>query len=148
MTTVDIYCRVSTDEQEENSSFDEQERCAREYCHEHGLTVGKVYREVYSGYHYREREHLTLMRSRYREGIIQGVVIRTLDRLSRSQTHVAILFEECEHYGVTIHCVKEQIDNTPMGKFARMVLAFFSEMEREKFMDRGMTGPYKQSAGG
>jgi DNA invertase Pin-like site-specific DNA recombinase len=27
-----------------------------------------------------------------------------------------------------------------MGKFVRMVLAFVAEMEREKFMDRGITG--------
>ena len=80
------------------------------------------------------------MRQRYRDGLIQGVVIRTLDRLSRSQTHVAILMEEMEHYGVTLHSVKETIDDTPMGKFARMVLAFVAEMEREKILDRTITG--------
>src|SRR6266702_1768603 len=45
-----------------------------------------------------------------------------------------------EHYGVTLHSVKEVIDDTPMGKFARMVLAFVAEMEREKIMDRTITG--------
>jgi site-specific DNA recombinase len=99
-----------------------------------------VHRETWSGYEYRERKKLSLMRERYRDGKIQGVVIRTLDRISRSQTHVAILFEEMEHYNVAIHCVKEQIDNTPMGKFARMVLAFVAEMEREKILDRTLTG--------
>src|SRR5947207_15913888 len=90
---VDIYCRVSTDPQEDNTSFDEQEAAGREYCREHGLIVGMVHRETWSGYQYRERKKLSLMRERYREGKIQGVVIRTLDRLSRSQTHVAILME-------------------------------------------------------
>jgi hypothetical protein len=28
--------------------------------------------------------------------------------------------EEMEHYGVTLYSVKEVIDETPMGKFARM----------------------------
>jgi site-specific DNA recombinase len=137
---VDGYTRVSTDPQEQNTSFDEQEACIREYCAENGLTLGMIHRETWTGYEYRERKKLSLMRERYREGKIQGVVIRTLDRLSGSQTHVAILFEECEHHGVAVHCVKEQIDNTPMGKFARMVLAFIGEMEREKIMDRTMTG--------
>lgn len=136
----DIYCRISTDPQEENTSLDEQERCGREYCAANGLTVGLVHREIWSGYQYREREKLALMRERYREGKIQGVVFRTLDRLSRNQTHVAILFEECEHYGITLHCVKEKVDDTPMGKFVRMVLAFVAEVEREKIMDRTMTG--------
>ncbi len=139
-TIVDLYCRVSGDEQEDNTSLDEQEASGREYCREHGLTVGLVHREVYSGYYYRERKKLEAMRQRYRDGKIQGVVIRTLDRLSRSQTHVAILMEEMEHYGVTLHSVKEVIDDTPMGKFARMVLAFVAEMEREKILDRTLTG--------
>ena len=80
------------------------------------------------------------MRERYRDGKIQGVVIRTLDRLSRSQVHNAILMEEMEHHKITLHCVKEAIDDTPMGKFTRMILSFVAEMEREKIMDRTMTG--------
>jgi len=140
LAIVDIYCRVSTDGQEENSSFDEQERAGREFCQENGLTIGLVHREVFSGYQYRERAKLDLMRQRYREGKIQGVVIRNLDRLSRNQVHNAILMEEMEHHEVVLYCVKENIDDTPMGKFIRMVLAFVGEMEREKFMDRGITG--------
>lgn len=139
-TIVDIYCRVSTDDQEENTSLDEQEAVGRTYCQEHGLIVGLVHREVWTGYQYRERERLSLIRERYREGKIQGVVIRTLDRLSRSQVHNAILMEEMEHYKITLHCVREVIDDTPMGKFTRMILSFVAEMEREKIMDRSMTG--------
>ena len=137
---VDIYCRVSTDEQENNTSLDEQEACGRAYCRDNGLTVGMVHRETFTGYQYRERQKLELMRERYREGKIQGVVIRTLDRLSRSQVHNAILMEEMEHYKVALFCVKENIDDTPMGKFVRMVLAFVAEMEREKILDRTLTG--------
>src|SRR6266702_6888341 len=145
---VDIYCRVSTDPQEDNSSLDEQEAAGRAYCAEHGYVVGMVHRETFSGYQYRERRKLSLMRERYREGKIQGVVIRTLDRLSRSQTHVAILMEEMEHSNVVLYSVKEVIDDTPMGKFARMVLAFVAEMEREKILDRTLTGRLNKAKDG
>ena len=145
---VDLYCRVSTDPQEDNTSFDEQEAAGREYCRANGLIIGMIHRETFSGYQYRERKKLLLMRERYREGKIQGVIIRTLDRLSRSQTHVAILMEEMEHYGITLYSVKEAIDDTPMGKFARMVLAFVAEMEREKIMDRTVTGKINKAKGG
>jgi site-specific DNA recombinase len=145
---VDIYCRVSTDPQEDNTSLDEQEAASREYCREHGYIVGMVHREVFSGYQYREREKLDLMRQRYREGKIQGVVIRTLDRLSRSQVHNAILMEEMEHHKIALYCVKENIDDTPMGKFIRMVLAFVAEMEREKIMDRTTTGRVNKAKAG
>jgi site-specific DNA recombinase len=139
-TIVDIYCRVSTDPQEDNTSLEEQEACGREYCREHGLIVGEVWKETYSGFVYRERKKLAKMRERYRDGRIQGVVIRTLDRLSRNQTHVAVLLEEMEHYGVALHCVKEKIDDSPMGKFVTAALALVAEMEREKIMDRTNTG--------
>src|SRR5579883_1922496 len=137
---VDIYCRVSTDDQEENTSLDGQEAEARAYCKERSFIVGEVHKEVFSGFKYRERKKLEYMRSRYRDGKIQGVVVRTLDRLSRAQSHVAILMEEMDHYGITLYSVKEVIDETPMGKFARMVLAFVAEMEREKILDRTITG--------
>lgn len=148
MAIVDIYCRVSTDIQEDNTSLEEQEAVGRKYCRERGLIVGLVHREVWTGYQYREREQLSLMRERYREGKIQGVVIRNLDRLSRSQVHNAILMEEMEHHKVTLHCVKETIDDTSMGKFIRMILAFTAEMEREKIMDRTMTGRVNRAKNG
>src|SRR5205823_4401846 len=139
---VDIYCRVSTDPQEDNTSLDEQERCARDYCREQGLIVGIVHRETFTGYQYRERKGLTAMRERYREGKIQGVVVRTVDRLSRRQVHYAVLMDELEHYGIRLHCVKEPInhEDTKMAQFVQMILAFVAEMEREKIMDRTMTG--------
>ena len=97
MTTVDLYCRVSTDPQEDNTSLDEQEAAGRAYCLVNGLVIGMVHRETFTGYKYRERKKLSFMRERYREGKIQGVVVRTLDRLSRKQVHAAIVMEEMEH---------------------------------------------------
>ncbi len=72
----------------------------------------------------------------------------TEEGLSRSQTHVAILMEEMEHYGIILHSVKEVIDDTPMGKFARMVLAFVTEMEREEILDRTTTGKINKARDG
>ncbi len=92
---VDGYCRVSTDPQEDGTSLDEQERSIRAYCEENGYLVGMVHRETFSGYVYREREKLSLMRERYLSGKIQGVVVRTFDRLSRKEVHFGILLQQC-----------------------------------------------------
>ena len=86
---VDIYCRVSTDDQEDNTSLDEQEACGHEYCRENGSYCRPCLEETHSGFYYRD-EDLGEVRRRYQEGKIQGVVFRTLDRLSRKQEHVAI----------------------------------------------------------
>ena len=149
-TIVDIYTRVSTDPQDDNTSHAEQERSGRQYCAEHGLTVGLVHRETFSGFVYRERKKLSLMRERYREGKIQGVVVRTFDRLSRRGAHGAILMEEMDYHGVQFHCVMEPVDteDKAMEQFVRMCLAFFAEMEREKIMDRTMTGRINQAKNG
>jgi site-specific DNA recombinase len=142
MTVVDLYCRVSTDPQDDNTSHEEQERAGRQYCAENGLTVGMVHHETFTGFKYRERKKLSLMRDRYHDGIIQGVVVRTFDRLSRRQAHAAILMEEMEYYGVAFHCVMEPVstEDKALEQFVRMVMAFIAEIEREKIMDRTMTG--------
>jgi DNA invertase Pin-like site-specific DNA recombinase len=128
-TIVDIYCRVSTDPQDDNTSHEEQERSAREYCRAQGFVVGIVHHETFSGFVYRERKKLTLMRERYREGKIQGVVVRTFDRLSRRQAHAAILMEEMDYHGVQFHCVMEPVntEDKAMEQFVRMILAFVAE---------------------
>jgi site-specific DNA recombinase len=137
---VDIYCRVSTDPQEDNTSLDEQEAAGRAYCREHGYVVGMVHREVFSGNVYRERKKLSLMRERYQKGIVQGVVFRTYDRLARRVVHQAILLDEMEHLGVGIYCVKEKLDDTPEGKLTRAFLSLLAEWEWEKIRERTMTG--------
>jgi len=45
---VDLYCRVSTDPQEDNTSLDEQEAAGREYCRANGLIISQVHRETFS----------------------------------------------------------------------------------------------------
>lgn len=137
---VDIYCRVSTDDQEDNTSLNEQEKASRQYCKDNNLIVGKVHREVYSGYMYREREKLSLMRERYLSGKIQGVVVRTYDRLSRKEVHLGILLEEMEHQNIQLHCVKEVLEDTLVGRMTRLFLGFLAEWEWEKIRERTTTG--------
>lgn len=139
---VDIYCRVSTDPQEDNTSFEEQESSSRAYCRANNLAVGMVHKETFTGFKYRERKKLSLMRGRYTSGKIQGVVVRTFDRLSRKQVHAGVLMEEMEHYNITLHCVMDpiNIEDKAMTQFIQAALAFVAEMEREKIMDRTMTG--------
>jgi DNA invertase Pin-like site-specific DNA recombinase len=42
-----------------------------------------------------------------REGQIGAVVCHALDRLSRKQAHIAIIAEECDRAGVSLHFVTE-----------------------------------------
>src|SRR6266581_7191436 len=80
---VDIYCRVSGKKQEDNTSLDEQEAKGRKFAEDHGFKVGMVHREIGSGYTL-DRKKLKIMQERYRNGIIQGVVIWKVGRLART----------------------------------------------------------------
>jgi len=137
---VAIYCRVSTDEQEENTSLDGQENDCRKWAEERGYIVVEVFREIYTGSLYRERKRLSATRELVRAKKLDGIVIRTFDRLSRNQTHFAVLLDEMQHYGVELQCVKEKVDNSPLGQFARMTMALFAEMERAKIYERTTEG--------
>jgi site-specific DNA recombinase len=139
-TVIDIYCRVSTDEQEENTSLELQEKECKEWLLANGYIPGEVKKESYTGTLYRERKKLSIIRDRYRRKISRGVIVRTLDRLSRDQVHFAVLIDEIEHSDAMLLCVKEQFDNTPQGKFMRDAMAFVAAIEREKIMDRTLEG--------
>lgn len=52
MKNVIIYCRVSSDEQAENTSLDYQERVIRAYCNNHRYNVVTCHREDFSAKHY------------------------------------------------------------------------------------------------
>jgi DNA invertase Pin-like site-specific DNA recombinase len=104
-TVVDIYTRTATEDAETLTKLEQQETVCRAYCEAHGLTVSLVHREVASGAAYQERERLSLMRSRYRDRLIQGVVVSDLYRLSRSHADLTYLLQEMKTTGITLYCV-------------------------------------------
>jgi site-specific DNA recombinase len=60
------------------------------------------------------------------------LLLNTLDRLSRNQTHIAVLYDEMTHNGIKIECVKEPFEESASGKFLRNAFAFLAEVQREK----------------
>ena len=92
-----VYCRVSTSRQEEDgTSLDTQEAAGRAYCAERGYAVVAVFREVYSGAEFYSRKHLAEARRMLRDGEADVLVSYAIDRLSRRQSHVAIVADEVE----------------------------------------------------
>jgi len=118
MTTVDIYCRTAADGPDTHTTLERQEVECRAYCQEHRLDIGMVHHEVASGATF-EREHLSLVRSRYRNQLIQGVVVTYAYRLARTTDTLTALLEEMKTYQVALHCVNENFAENP-------VLLFFS----------------------
>ena len=55
-----------------------------------------------------ERKKLERVRTLYKSGVANTVIVRTFDRLSRVHTHFAILTEEMQRYHVELECAKEK----------------------------------------
>lgn len=63
-----------------------------------------------------------------------------LDRLSRDQTHIAVLVDEIEYAGARLELVTEEFEDSAVGKFIRSAKAFAAEVEREKITARSIDG--------
>lgn len=127
MPVVDIYCRTATSNSDTFEKLKQQETACRDYCTLREQSIGFVHFEVAGGYTYQNRELLQLLRERYCDGTIQGVVITNFDRLMRNHAHLAVLISEMEAHCVTLHCVRECFDDSVTGKLVRLVQGFTAD---------------------
>jgi site-specific DNA recombinase len=133
-----IYCRVSTDKQEQDGeSLEYQEEKCRQYAELHDIEVIEpVLKEAKSGFiHYAHREKLTFARQMLRDHMADMIIVWDLRRFSRNFVHSAMIFEEIESHGGEIVSVSENIDNSLTGKLIRSILAWSAESEREKIVE-------------
>ncbi len=149
MTRCAIYVRVSTAGQEQDgTSLDTQEEQCRTYAAERGWQVVAVYRETHTGSELWERPQMTALRETVRSSAVDVILAYALDRLSRTQTHVAIVAEECVRAGAQLAFVTEDFEQTSVGTFMRGAKAFAAELEREKIAERTQRGMLARVKGG
>ena len=134
------YSRVSTDLQEQDgTSLLTQAAACRDYAEKHGHIIVTEESDTASGFDM-DRPGLTRLRDLARRKQLDLLVCYALDRLSRKQTHVAILFDEMERFGVRVEFVTESFEDTATGQFLRGAKAFAAELEREKIRERTVRG--------
>jgi DNA invertase Pin-like site-specific DNA recombinase len=78
-----IYLRVSSDDQEDNTSLEQQEIDCRAYCEDNGHHVAGVFKDVYTGSVWWDRKGFMAMRERYLAGEADAVIVRTYSRFTR-----------------------------------------------------------------
>ncbi len=143
-----VYSRVSTDAQErDGTSLDTQERACVEFAAERGWQVVRRIRDAGSGASL-DRDGLGELRAALRQGEANAVVAYAVDRLSRSQNHIGILFDEFEGAGITLEFVTERFEDTAVGRFILAARAFIAEVEREKIAERTMRGKEERAKSG
>ena len=143
-----VYSRVSTDAQErDGTSLDTQERACVEFAVERGWDIVRHVRDSASG-SLLEREGLEVLRAAVRQAEADVVVAYAVDRLSRSQNHIGLLFDEFETAGVKLEFVTERFEDTAVGRFIIAARAFIAEVEREKIAERTMRGKEERAKSG
>ncbi len=127
MQVCDIYCRIATSDEETLTKLEQQEISCRNYCTKQGLAIGLIHFEVAGGYTDQHRELLQLLRERYCDGTIQGVVVTNFDRLSHNHTQLATLISEMEAHSVTLHRVRESLEDSATGYIVRFIQGFTAD---------------------
>lgn len=143
-----IYSRVSTDAQEKDgTSLDTQESSCLEYARQSGWEVIAREREAASGASL-DRPGLDRVRQLMRSRETDLVLSYAVDRLSRNQHQIGVLFEEAATSGVQLEFVTERFEDTATGRFILSTRAFVAEVEREKILERTTRGKAERARSG
>lgn len=144
------YVRVSTDNQLENYSIEEQTARLEAYCAAKGWTLLHTYIDGgYSGGN-TERPALQEMLQAIKKNAIDAVVVYKLDRLSRSQKDTLTLIEdELLANGTDFVSINENFDtSTPFGRAMIGILSVFAQLEKDQITERFTMGRIGRSKAG
>lgn len=135
MTKAAIYCRVSTEGQEQDgTSLQTQLDACQKHCESKGYQVAHQFNEAYSGLSL-ERPMLGELRDIIRSETIDSVVVYSLDRFSRDPVHGVILMQELEKHEVSLEAATEEVDNTEVGKLVFYIKGYAAKLDAERRRD-------------
>jgi site-specific DNA recombinase len=130
-----IYCRVSTEGQEQDgTSLQTQLEACQKYCQVKGYEVDYKFSEARSGLSL-ERPELTKLREIIKNDDIDAVVVYSLDRFSRDPVHGVILMQELEKNTVMLEAATEDVDNSEVGKLIFYIKGYAAKLDAERRRD-------------
>ncbi|MDE7360408.1 MAG: recombinase family protein [Oscillospiraceae bacterium] len=140
--TVACYCRVSTENQIENYSIDEQRERLEAFCKAKGWSKPVMFIDPGFSGGTLERPALRSLLGDVEHGRFGTVVVYKLDRLSRSQKDTLYLIEDVfNRHGVNFVSVCENFDTgTPFGKAMIGILSVFAQLEKDQITERFTMG--------
>lgn len=144
------YVRVSTDNQLENYSVEEQTERIKAYCAAKGWTLLHTYIDGgYSGGN-TNRPALQKMLEAIKGGGAAAVVVYKLDRLSRSQKDTLTLIEDSFlSHNTDFISINENFDtSTPFGRAMIGILSVFAQLEKDQITERFTMGRIGRSKAG
>lgn len=134
-----VYCRVSTSQLAEGTSLTSQRDACVAHAERLGYRVARVTTEVYSGADLFDRPRLARDRADIRAGRFKAVIAYSVDRLTRSPAHLALVSDECDRAGCRLIFVTGDSADAA-GTQSRQAEAHAAEIERRSIVERMSRG--------
>ncbi len=133
-----IYTRVSTNNQVfDGESLDEQEQKLINYCKLKNWEIIKVYREEGVSAKNLDRPKFKELIRDIEKGLIDTVVIKKIDRLSRSILDFEKTYNFFEKSKINLVSLQENFDtSTAIGRAIIRTVMVFAQLEREQTAER------------
>jgi site-specific DNA recombinase len=138
-----IYLRVSTEEQRERQSIQNQRDFADQYCHTNGISIADWYADdgVSGTVPLPLRDQGARLAEDARQGRFDTVLVYKLDRLGRDPRMILNAVAELEACGARLLSMTEPFDTKdPSGRFMLTVLSGVAGFERDNILQRSREG--------
>lgn len=148
---VAAYLRVSSEDQAERGTIENQADFAAKYCDLHQLDIVEWYRDdgVTGTIPLEMREEGRRLLEEAKAGRFELLLIYRLDRLGRSARIILNAVYDLEQHGVKIRSMTEPFDTgDPNGRFLLTILAGVADLERETILERMWHGANRAARAG
>ena len=151
MNRVAVYARVSSEDQAERGTIENQIEFAAKYCDLHQLEVVEWYKDdgITGTIPLEQRPEGKRLLEDAKKKKFDLLLIYRLDRLGRSARIILNAVYELEQHGVKIRSMTEPFDTgDPNGRFLLTVLAGVADLERETILERMWHGANRAARAG
>ena len=143
-----IYCRVSSLEQVQGTSLDQQERDCRQFCEREGHRVAAVFVDKGESAKTADRPQFQAMVAYCNANPVDAAVVWKLDRFARNSYDHAVFQAVLAKAGVEVKSVTEPLSDSPAGKLLTTMLAGIAQFDNDVRAERTKSGMRAVAAAG
>lgn len=143
-----IYCRTSTNRQENDQTIESQIWALKKYAKEQGWEIVKEYRDDGWSGELLARPDLDKLRDDAKLGLFEAVLVVDFDRIARKFAYQALILDELEEDGLQVLSPNQSQVHTTEDKILLNVRGIFAEYERLKIGERTRRGKLRKASEG
>jgi site-specific DNA recombinase len=151
MQDIAIYARVSSEDQQERGTIENQIEFATKYCDLHQLHIVRIYKDdgISGTLPFESRPEASIMLQDAQEKKFDTLLFYRLDRFGRSARTILNGVHTLEQHGIKIKSMTEPFDTgDPSGRFLLTILAGVADLERSNILDRLWHGANRAARNG